>query len=116
MAFGRQTIGIDKGRLSESDLLAVIIHHLDECFLRAADAFGQDDRGISPRLNRDPLDEIVDGDGIAERREHGGGAGRRTARPPGMLRNDELIVELDPPGLELAEYHRELKAGRIKLD
>ena len=107
MTFRRQTGGVDEGRLLEPDGARVFRHLFGEGFFRAANSFGEDDGGVVARLNGDALDQIADAHHGVERREHGRTARRRATRPPRMLAHLESVLELEPPGLQLAEHDGE---------
>ena len=107
MTFRRKTGRVDEGRFLEPDGSGVLGHLFGKCFFAAGDPFGENDGGIVARLDGDALDEIVHAHHGVERREHGRSAGRRSASPPRMLAHLELVLELEPPCLQLAEHDGE---------
>ena len=106
MACGGQSRRVHEGRFRQADLARIFGHLLGEGVLGAGDAFGEDDRRVVARLDGDALDQVGHAHHGVERREHGRAARRRAAGPPRMLAHLELVVELEPAGLQLAEHDR----------
>ncbi len=91
---------IDGARHAERLRLAG--HQLGELFFAAAQRFGHDHCGIVRRLGDEPLDRILDGEGLVGLEAE---LGRVLGR--GIGRDRQARVELDVAGLELLEQQIE---------
>ncbi|MNU59126.1 hypothetical protein D3C71_482850 [compost metagenome] len=79
--------GIGKGAAAHAKFARPRRHALGKGGIRARHAFGDDNAAIIGVLDDDAGQEIIDADGGFQRREHGRGARRRTARAPGIFRD-----------------------------
>ena len=90
--------------LVKPDLARALGHHHAEDRLVAGQSLGERDAGVVARLDDDAAQKVVDLHPAVDRREHAGGARRRAARAPGVLADDDFIVERDIALLDLVEH------------
>ncbi len=93
-----QAVDIGKVTVGEPDFLGFLVHLIDKGLLAAGQPFGQHDAGVVARLHDHAAHQILDLDAAAERHEH-----LRSAGPPGVLADRQLVIELSPPLLQIVE-------------
>ncbi len=100
-----EACGVGEAAFRQPDPPAIGIHPPDKGGFRASDAFGQRNGGIIAGLHNQTSEKIRNLHTAVERREHGRTAGGRATSAPGILRDDELILKLQPALPDLIEDH-----------
>ena len=96
---------VGEGRFLQADLARALGQQRAERVLVAGQRFGDRDAGVVGGVD----DDAVDADrptfiAAVDRGEHGRAARRRPALAPGVLADDELVVELEPALFDLVEH------------
>ena len=81
---------------------AFAVHRFGERRLGAGQRLGDHDTGVVARLDHDPANQVLHAHPLVDLHEH-----LRTAHPPGLAADDELVFEREMPGLQLVEDHVE---------
>ena len=90
-------------RMRHAELGRALVHQRGEILLRAADALGERDRRVVARLDDQALQEVVDAHLAVNVQKRRRAVAVAAAGAPGIFGDVELVVEMQPPFLELAE-------------
>ncbi len=96
----RQAGSIGEVAVGHAQSPGVLVHELGEGLLIAGNVLRQGDAGIVAGLDHHALDQFLQGDLLADLGEHA-----RPTGAPGMLADQDLIVQRDMPRGQLVEDH-----------
>ena len=114
----RQAGGIDEMRVGEPDLLGELVHHARELGFGAAQPLGQRDCRVVAGLDDHRAQQVAHLHLGIELGKHGRAARCGTAVAPGVLGDEEFVVQRQPALLDLVEHdsdrHEFGHAGRLE--
>ena len=99
----RPAVRIAEVAVGQPQPLGIFVHHIGEGFLGAGNAFGEDDRGVVAGQGDDPVQQVLDADLLAGRKEHGRTRLRAMPFLPGLRPHRAHLVEAEVALLDQLE-------------